>query len=115
MSYNGWSYSWRAGRQLANMSNGTAVMQFNLYGGRHAVWHDDKRGAVSVRDEPAGGRYDGDGPERPSAMLVHIRRVGQRAVYHRRGYGDRRIKPDPVQRVLSGCGDGVVLSPKPVL
>ncbi len=27
-SYNGWSYSWRAGRQLANMSNGTTSIQF---------------------------------------------------------------------------------------
>ena len=27
-SYNGWSYNWRAGRQLANMSNGTTSLQF---------------------------------------------------------------------------------------
>ena len=41
--------------------------------------------------------------------------MGQCAVHHRREYGDRRIKPDPVQRVLSGCGDGIILPPKPVL
>ena len=41
--------------------------------------------------------------------------MGQCAVYHRRGYGDRRIKPDPVQRVLSGCRDGIVRPPEPVL
>ena len=41
--------------------------------------------------------------------------MGQCAVHHRGGYGDRRIKPDPVQRVLSGCGDRLILPSKPVL
>ena len=49
-------------------------------------------------------------------MLVHIRRMGGQCAFgYRRGYGNWRTEPDPVQRVLSGYRDRLILSPEPVL